>query len=620
MQLNQVNIKYEISILLSILFPFVQIIVRNGLFLEFSKLTLATSKFVAIESVNEEKGANIQALETVKCSTTTATTTMTKVINEPPNEDDNEDVSCAQKQKILLYESTRDENQSDILTNDDTGSLCSSIDSKELEAGLKEITQPTQNTIANIQRIDTQLQNLSFVSPSKCNDVTTKSDESLQNMSHQFHQLSMQHDKSDCDKDKTNVTTEENVKTIFSNSVQTLSSNDTLDQEPEKSSEEKCDSDSIIVLSDSEPEEAGTVAEVSKRIISQEPPRKPSSPSSNDPGVYNLSPIDQSSLQKVNNFFDNAPFIEPAEPIENSFSSSHISKSTKEDIFIPETSDEESVVDCSIVESSLNAAPEQKTKPEPKEQPPVINLESDKPELSDNNIIVDIPVVKSTSDQPRQVIRSQSGVRLTASHSSPIYKNASKIIGSEGVKRTPSNVVLTPSGIRFNSSNGQVNIAAKININIQIVEDSSEESSEDNNKPSRKSQAIQPTEECSSSSDIQTNTKFDDSYKTAAKSSQSKCQNEPTNNQTPKKGVKSAADGTPSKTPQTASKLKQFEFVPPKSMTKSKNQNKETEGCEINSANKSITSEGSENDGFQIDKNIPISPRDQKLLVSEIYF
>lgn len=587
-------------------------------------MTLATSKFMTIETVNEEKVSDrMQATQTVTHSTTTTTTTMTKVLNVPAAQldVDIEEVPCAQKPKLLLYESTREENASDILTDDDTGSLCSSIDSKELEAGLKEISQPTQDTVANIQRIDTQMQHLSFISPTKSGNVTAKGDESLHNMSHQFDQLTMQHDQSEHEKTEENV--DKSGKTLFSNSVQTLSSNDTLDREPDQlePTEEKSDSNSVIVLSDSDTEEADLETETPKRNISQEPPRKPTWPSSNDPAVYNLSSIDQSTMQKVNNFFDNAPFIEPIEPMENSFNSSHISKSTKEDIFVPETTDEESVVDDSIVDSNVNEVQAQ-IESQPKEEQQHVDVQPNKPDFSDNNIIVDIPVIKSTSDQPRQLIRSQSGVRLTASHSSPIIKNS--IIGSDGIKRTSSNrnVVLTPNGIRFNGSNGQVNIAAKININIQIVEDSSEESSEDNNKPSRKSEAIQSSEECqiNNNGHININLNGPDT----ATTSQQSGQNEAKNPRTPSKSAKLDAVNTPTRTPKTATKLKQFEFVPPKSMTKTKDmntnqdRNKENEQHTAKTVNKSMTSDGSENDGFQVDRSIPISPRDQKLLVSEL--
>lgn len=575
---------------------------------------------MTIESVNERKDQNVQATQTVTCTTTT---TMTKVLNEPPVEVNTGEFSCAQQQKMLLYESTKDGNQSDILTDDDTGSLCSSIDSKEIEAGLKEISQPTQDTVANIQRIDTQMQNLSFISPRDRANVTAKSDDSMHNVSRQLHQLSIQHNQSQHD----DTEVEKSGKSFLSCSVQTLSSNDTLDRVPVQSehTEEKSDSNSVIVLSDSDTEDADMESVPPKRNISQEPPLKPSMPSSNDPAMYNISSIDHSTMQRVNNFFDNAPFIEPVEPLENSFNSSHLSKSTKEDVYVPETTDEESIVDDSIVNSSVSCEKVQQKDSEPKQQQQQlqvnVEVEQDKPDFSDNNIIVDIPVIKSTSDQPRQVIRSQSGVRLTASHSSPIYKNASTVIDSDGIKRTSSNVILTPGNCGFRFNNGQVNIAAKININIQIVEDSSEESSEDNNKPQRKSEAIQSSEDCTSSNNINTNSNTHDSFAAAPILVQPKNQQDSKNTRTPLRNPKLDAVNTPTRTPQSGSKLKQFEFVPPKSMTKSKkvdsNLDQETgnEQRETKSTNKSMTSESSENDGFQVDKNIPISPRDQKLLV-----
>lgn len=582
---------------------------------EFSKLTLATTKFIAVESINAKKENTVHATQTVNCTTTT-TTTMTKVLNEPMVEMDEDELSCAQKPKILDYESTKEDTHLDILTDDDTDSVGSSIDSKEIEDGLKEISQAiTQNPVVNIDRIDTQMQNLSFLSPSDRDNSTVKSDEQLQNISRQFDQLDLHHNNDEQD------TTQEKSKKgdgILTYSVQTLSSDDVSFEEPifSKQTEDKNESDVVIVLSDSDTEESDPESEQHKRNISQEPPLKPSFPSSNDGAMYNLSTIDSSSMQQVNNFFDNAPFIAPSE---NSFNSSQHSKSTKEDVYVPETTDEESIDDQSVIEPSIDDDEAPQKQAESKELQLHDDTKQDKPGISDNNIIVDIPVIKSTSDQPRQLIRSLSGVRLTASHSSPIRKTGR--IDSDCIKRTSSNVILSTPGssIRVNSSNGQLSIAAKININIQIVEDSSEESSEDN-KPSRKSAAIQSSEDFRPNTDGYLSTNSNQSEDAASKRSNSKSpQKESKTARTPQKNTNTKTDAvdTPTRTPSALSKIKQFEFVPPKSMTKQKKPetNQETDNVDTASANK--TSKSSDNnDGFKVDKNIPIRECDQKLLVS----
>lgn len=544
---------------------------------EFSKLTLATSRFVTVESTNAQNEKNIPVSQTVMCTTTTTTTTMTRVLGEPPAESD--DVSCAQKPRVLLYESTRDD---DILTDDDTDSVGTSIDSKELESGLKEISQlTTQDTVANIDRIDTQMQSLSFISPLNRSKMTSKSEDNVQNMSRQFDQLELQNEN---EQEKTQEKNDTPSKCVLSCSVQTLSSNDTMDhaEVSAKEIQDKNESYEVIVLSDSDTDEAPADEAVPRsRIVSQEPPLKPSYANSNDNILYNLSSLDDdTAMQRVNHFFDNAPFVEP---VENSFNTSHMSNSIREDIFVPETTDEESIDEGENVQQKESEAKNSNEQ-----------IESNQPNFSDNNIIVDIPVIKSTSDQPRQIIRSTSGVRLTASRSSPIIKTTAGII------RTPG------SSIRVCSNNGQVNIAAKININIQIVEDSSEESSEDN-KPARKSQAIQSSEECQHN---HSNASSNPEVKRATTNTHSKVFEDPKPH-TPAKNHKVDAIKTPTKTPSTASKLKQFEFVPPRSMSKIRDDN-----AEIKVVNKTISSETSENnDGFQIDKSIPISPRDQKLLV-----
>ncbi|XP_031622795.1 titin-like [Contarinia nasturtii] len=591
---------------------------------KFSKLTLATTKFVAVESINTQKDSNIQSTQKVTCTTTTRTT-MTNVLNDPPVEDDNEELSCAQKPKILLYDSTQEDNQSDILTDDDTDSVGSSIDSKEIEEDLKEISQPTtQGTVAKIDNLETQMQNLSFLPPSNSGNLSIKSDENLQNMSRQFDQLDLQHDNANKDTEEKN-TKDDN--SLLSGSVQTLSSTDTLEQEPIsfEQSQEKNASDDVIVLSDTDCEDNGSQNEPSKRNISQEPPLKPTSASSNNGILYNISSIDSSAMEKVNQFFNEAPFIPPTD---SSFSSSHTSKSTQEDVFVPETTDEESI-DDEVIESSIvgndavgynDGENEQNERKEPDRKEQINeNTDQNKFNFSDNNIVFDIPVIKSTSDQPKQLIRSQSGgVRLTASRSSPIIKTT---IDSDCIKRTSSNVILkTPTSIRVNSANGQsINIAAKININfdIQIVEDSSEESSEDN-KPPRKSEAIQSSEDCQRNSDGYQSANSNHTDDSSAKLTSSKSPKRDLKNaKTPPRNSRVDDVNTQTKTPTTASKIKQFAFVPPKSMTKYKktdrseaNQNTKSERM-----NKSIDSEKSEmDDGFQVDKNIPINARDQKLL------
>lgn len=586
---------------------------------------LATSRVVAVQSVNEQKDRNTQAPQTVaRVRTTTTTTTMTNMVEEALIDHHDNDISCAQQQqqqKILLYESTRDETQSALLTDDDMDSVNSSVDSKDR----KENSDLNQDTVDNdVDRIDTQMQSLSFMStPDGQGAGDVQGDDGLQHLSRQLDQLDI-----DNAPDDFNEPVDEEQKR---DSIVSLSSNDTSDDESEQleDTQDQNDENSVIVLSDSDTEEAKASNESSpppspsppKRIISQEPPLKPAS--SNDPAMYNISPIDSSSMQRVNNFFDNAPFIHPCEPIEeveNSFNSSRVSqKSQKSDVFIPETSDEESMIEDSVKNDSVHDKSKQSNEKEKSESTDQQQndasvradeeLESNDANMSDNNIIVDIPVKKSASDQPRQVTKSPSGVRVKASRSSPITKTSSS---NNVIIKKPGNC-----GFTVNSNNGQLNIAAKININIQIVEDSSEDSSEDNNKPNRKSQAIQSSED--QSSNRNTNTSSNDMNSESPKPTQADSEHDSLNTRTPSKNSRLDSVNKTPKTPQTASKLKQFEFVPPKSMTKSKRPETSKQPAMnesgVKSLNKSITSEGSESDGFQFDKHIPISPRDQKLLV-----
>lgn len=567
---------------------------------------MATSKFVTVE-----KESRAQMTTTVVQTTTSST--ITKVVNDEPKELDTEELSCAQQPKMLMYESTKDDAQSDLLTDDDTNSL-GSIDSNELP-GRKQISQQStqDNTGVNIDQIDTQLQNLSFVSPSVSRrDVND--DEHLQNMSRRLDKLDIDDDNQQEDMPKQSLKLETNRLSVVS--IQTLSSTDIPDNDQNQSvatQNEQNNSDVVIVLTDSE-------GDKDDGRNCREPPLKPKCPSINDGAMYNISPIDTLSMQQVNQFFDNAPFTEVVE-VDQSFNASRLSNKTDkdDDECVPETTYEESIENKSIVDSnSSDVAVDQ-----PKASEAI---------FSDNNIVMDIPVIKSTSDQPRQLIGSISGVRLTASHSSPLIKASTGATESECIKTSGSNVIVnTPTNaIRYNSSNGQLNIAAKININIQIVQESSEESCEEN---PRKSQAIRSSNEYENQSDIddtQHANQSDSSSGGYLKVPLTRSPNTPRNRQTPAKNGKMKAINTPTRTPSTGSKIKQFEFVPPKSMTKAKKTDTNLDTETINSNNEAKSTNRSpisdnldDENGFKVDTSIPISPRDQKLLVSkccDLYF
>lgn len=659
-------------------------------------MTLATTKTVAVESTNVEMDTVRKTTQTITHTTTTTTTTLPKGGNENgANEKKLETVPNDQKPKLLLYESTilhsttieRDPDASDLLTDDDTDSVRSSIDSNELEEGMKNISK-TQASVINIESIDSQMQILTVQSENQEeNDETKMSEMDLVNLSHQLKYL----DISQAESKRTNQPTY---------SIHSLSSNDTFDRErteiQNRDSTQNSESHDVIVLSDTESEVSNERPEKEeKRRISQEPPLKCTPTSDNDCAAYNISsnePHKMSSfaMQKVNQFFDNVPFTEVNE---HSFNSTLLSRSLKDAVYVSESTDEESSAD------DLSKCDESAVKESPKRQQekPTVN---DKPENSDNtdkaeevnelefsgnNIVFDIPVVKSSSDQPQQLIRSQSGIRLTAFNSSPIIKPSTAITTSA------SNVVLNKKGskITVNSNNGQVEISAKININIHIStnEDSSSDASSDKNIPTNRPRITQsenfdeaanqynknvnhisgkenrntPNKQLINNADspkpngtpkgnkmprLKDNEHFqrtiknpndgkeqeqgDSRPKSVKKTEQQPGITTPPRpqiildasyvNDAPRSVKKRDLIKTPAKvlpkTPSAASKLKEFEYVTPKSLTKSSSKSQRLQNTiekqvkKKHSANETLDKD----DSFEVDERIPITPKDQKLL------
>lgn len=665
------------------------------LFLGFGKLTLATTKSVAVESINNEMKTVRRITQTV-----THTTTVSETVDEQ-KEKPIEAIPSEQKPKILLYESTilhgsmidKDLNESDLLTDDDTDSVGSSISSSELEEEMKYTSPPTQTS--KVELINTQMKDLSVISDGIHEAKNDRND--LMNLSHQLEYLDLSlENKNENEKEEEKGKKIEQKKNLSQYSIQSLSSTDTTEHDNiiPKNPRQNDESNEIIILTDSETDEDKDKID-DKRKISSEPPFKPIAQSDNDGAAFNVSSnysneickLNSAVMQKVNQFFDNIPYTEVQE---SSFNTTLMSKSLKDPVYVSESSEEESIVETST-KSSNNNQNEERTVAE-------INTDEQASahnhlEFSGNNIVFDIPVVKSSSDQPHQLIRSQSGVRLTATNSSPIIKTSAFSGHPEFVKRSSSNVVLkkTGSSITVNSNNGQVNISAKININIHIAspeDSSSDASSEDKERPpsalntvqshkkeepknqnierfkqnteknhlaspqSRTPQSanafsahenkltprpIEKIDECNEGmysnlvkTPPQTKSKSITEAEENRRNNTPRSQKRDCTSKTPKRRKNDASNtpklllnGRQESSPKTPSnKLKQFEYVPPRSLTKTatKNQEPQTSNSVKRNEDKLVLPDDHTNatDGFKVDVCIPVSPRDQKLL-HELY-
>lgn len=597
--------------------------------------------------------------ETISHTTKRRTTLTTPMADEH----ESEPVPCAQQPKILLCESTIGQEDDDdsgaagrdasILTDDDTvGS--GSIDSQEIEAGLKEMPPPSQDEAAHhfapmtlvgpidaigdtrqsdashatesngrdagpslaIEHIATQMESLSFISPFDVITVRGRAEENVQRLSHQLERMDLLPDKSD-GPDRSAIDEAGEVTGRDANcSVQTLSSTaSSVNKGTAPPDIKHDDSDVVIVLSDSDSSQSVPTA-VGGSV-----------PSENDGAVYNTSSVvpkaivdlDSEVMRKVNHFFDNAPFAEPAE---DSFNTTQLSKSANASIFVSETTsegdDSGGVVDKTASEMECPIVAVERADSQPPKASEngsgtgsgsgsgigggdVEKVSAEcQTDISDNNIMVDIPVIKSSSDQPPS-IRSTGGVRLKAHNSSPI--------------------------IKLNSVDGQINISAKFKLNIQIapITDSSSDASSD--KGSKGSKSTKSSDNAIESSDGQSanapTTKMNDviivvnaavpEEKPKTDTAKTKSANVLASPKTPMADRKTSRQRP--ETPSTASKLKQFEFQAPRSLTKTKPN--EAPATPVNKPIQAADKDANKS-AFKADTNIPVSAKDQKLLF-EVY-
>lgn len=535
--------------------------------------------------------------------------------------------NSGQKPKILMYESTmtsksdtsQNEPGNDVLTDDDTNSVGSSIDANFLHTVDTNNDPKTKNT-ENIETLN--------ISSSEMEQRTTQSNtvDEVLNMSHQFGGMDLtQKNGSALDETVQNCT------------PLTLSSTYSSEKSyKSKATSEDGKQSSVIVLSDSDDESQ------------DQPPLKIVPAQMEDYNVSSNIPTDtdgnlpsSSLMHKINKFFDNVPSLNAS--LNETVFSSHMENSHEhgnESIYVSETTCDD---DESESGSHSNRAPSiENVNRSSVYNDPVANvglLERSsasvvpatcnvaiEDELAGVSEVRNVPVTKSSSEQAQPVAHTQSGIKLTTTNSTPIIE--STVRNAEGVKRSNSNI---PSGkktggsFKFNAgSNGQLNINAKININIQISNEDTSTSEESSPEVSMKDEASletpaiesEPFEENAEKAETEENpvneTSSDEST-TSLPATQAKSVAESPDQQPQAKPDRSV--DTP-ETPSVINKIKTFEFVAPKSMTKANN----TSSYET-PKRKMAAQNNKENalpeklpDGFEIDKSIGVDPMDQMLL------
>lgn len=528
-----------------------------------------------------------------KTTTTTRLTTTTTEMQKIVSESLTPKPSAAQKPKILMSESTMktlEKNEdSDVMTDDDTDSVGSSVDSDFIHRALVENGDNENADSHGIEPVDSQFQRLS-ISMSAADTRPTMSKD-FQNLSHQFDQMGI----------------DEGRKPAVGNcSIVTLSSTDEVlaDQDTMSALSESHIND-VIILTDSDVEERSASA----RLL-----LNTGEPQVSDNQASSLKLPCSSLMEKINDFFDNVPSLEPERSLSTTISPAKISNevSHKDSIYISETSHEEIDSDTEQTGQKRTKASNGVVDSESVIAASVDNEASVRQTASaaetNNDIKIDIPVSKSSSDQPRQLVKSQSGIKLTTTRSTPIIESTVRKPSSNVsavVKKTGSKIKL------LTDSNGQVNISAKININIHInqlnVSTSEDSSSAHSDEPPKDSPAIELNIQSAASPATPPN-------EPASGAGREPEQREEAGDKSPsvfKTKLRVDVEENAMRTP--ADKLSKFHFSAPKSMTKSSKK-------QLYKTPKRSKTPRKENmpDGFVVDSNIPIDAKDQ-ILLHQVY-
>lgn len=588
-----------------------------------------------------ENRQTIERQETISAQISTTTTTTTVIEQQIENapvaiagrmvSKETATTNSGQRPKILMYESTltaKVDDATDLLTDDDTNSVGSSIDSEFIQT----IDKNNESTTKNTEQVGIQLESLSI--SATYTDQRTTQDKSVDDMMNLSHRLSGMDLLGQADTVVKSMKTESQAELDETNrncSAVTLSSTESEveNEEPETKASDGRKS-SIIVLSDSDDESSAqpplkTVPRsTADYLVSSDPPSD---------AVVNLP--SSSVMHKIDEFFDNVPSLNTSlienEPVEEI----HVSESTCNDDPSENTSnsiEEPSIGNKSVTHDDANRS-----------SPSIVpatcdDASSEEDEFVGVTEVRNVPVAKSSSDQVHPVSCMLSGIKVKTTNSTPIIESA--IHNADGVRRTDSNglsaaVKSTGSTIKFNTdSNGHLNIAAKININIQISnastsEDSSPETSQKDeaslDTPAIESETIPETANTKKSSaedasDSESVTSLPATQVKSIASSPEQQKPHRRHFQAPSIHV-SVRDTNSPRTP-AINRLKSFEFSAPKSMTKlSAAEN----SSYVTPRRKLAAQPNKENElpdempnGFRIDKSINVDPKDQ-LLLHQVY-
>lgn len=622
-------------------------------------MTLSTRKVA--ENISVPKPAPLKDKENM------ARTPIKKTAPETKSASTHEQ-NAEQKPNVLLNDSssTMSKDDNSLLTDDETDSAGSSVDTDFINDLMPSNARVrNENRPERVEEIGTQLKNISISSPAEL---------ARELLAHKFTQLGIDHDViGDVDDDRRDDNNSGNLDVVsLSSTNSSIHEREVRASPVQQTVASASPAANVIVLDDSDTES--------------------NKDSGDDLNKSPFCPIDNTQMERLNDFFDNVP-----DQSEDSFIQTNNKNNADdhESIYISETSIEESNSNESHLSEaqSANNANNCDAEMEPNannaaavgDNDEFISARSENLQLSrgtDNfadGQIIEMPLSAQTSAGVAGAVAAPDVLAVTDSVADtdavPLISTGSTELN---VRQTTSDVstVFRSTGrgspirisdrdIRITSGVEKVSISAKININIQIsgMDSSSSDSSEANSSnyveeivesvPAETqdneeeagdgndadSEAVPQSEDDQidreSSQRANVSTPVRNGANTPAKTPAEASPlvqrpHRPSSAKTPRRTPAKAIEKirTPlaanADTPRSALQLKQFEFAPPKSMTKTNkvvtpNVTTPTKRQDKSAVNvdAQMTDQIVEEDlppGFVMDQSIPVPPKDQILL------
>lgn len=542
-----------------------------------------------------------------------------KITKEPEKIPDKQSIPAStenitpRKQNILLRESTMSqiiEDNSEQMTDDDTEYM-GSDDSDYEEGNARGLKKGNDESgISQVDEMGSQLQNIN-ISGKKQQIITGQMAQHINRLSQQFTQMELLQGVNEEENDNSVIDIKDasTKSLLLETSITSLcdtASHITVTSEKysnELRNERIVKNTSFVSHSSSEPI---PLIELSDSESESNYSNKGCQQAHNkEEYFYNVTPsqprpiIDTLIMSKVNQFFDNVP--ERNEIIGVTTQRKECTHNLDETIYISETSEEPEANN-----SEASVAFESPIKPKHSE---ILTEDEESIEETDRNkeqgrTFADEDYISAEGAPLQSVKQTDEPIAKVDEESPDIFAAP---LQSDNDKRKPTGISTATAGngehlIKFKSAHVEkVSISAEININIQISALDSSSSVDSDASGSEQSKILENSKGEANPTRQDTSNDSEDTPTSEYMTPQKYLLNN---------GANKFPALTDKPTHSRVTHLKQFEFVPPKSLTKSK----KPASTNVDNANEN----DDDSDKFEIDENIPVPATDQKLL-QQIY-